>query len=72
VLTNSSILIADDTGFFGHSVVPLTFAKFNPRRLVIYSRNKMKQWELSYVAPYPLCLQSGNHFTQMREDCNGK
>jgi UDP-N-acetylglucosamine 4,6-dehydratase len=47
MLNNSSILITGGTGSFGHSFVPLTLAKFNPRRLVIYSRDEMKQWEMA-------------------------
>jgi UDP-N-acetylglucosamine 4,6-dehydratase len=47
MLTNSSILITGGTGSFGHTFVPLTLAKFNPRRLVIYSRDEMKQWEMA-------------------------
>ena len=46
-LLNSSILITGGTGSFGHTFVPLTLAKFNPRRLVIYSRDEMKQWEMA-------------------------
>lgn len=47
MLTNSSILITGGTGSFGHTFVPMTLAKFNPRRLVIYSRDEMKQWEMA-------------------------
>ncbi len=47
MLTNSSILITGGTGSFGHSFVPMTLAKYNPRRLVIYSRDEMKQWEMA-------------------------
>jgi UDP-N-acetylglucosamine 4,6-dehydratase (inverting) len=47
MLTNSSILITGGTGSFGHKFVPLTLAKFNPRRLVIFSRDEMKQWEMA-------------------------
>lgn len=47
MLTNSSILITGGTGSFGHAFVPLTLEKFNPRRLVIYSRDEMKQWEMA-------------------------
>ncbi len=47
MLTNSSILITGGTGSFGHTFVPLTLAKYNPRRLVIFSRDEMKQWEMS-------------------------
>lgn len=47
MLTNSSILITGGTGSFGHTFVPMTLAKFNPRRVVIYSRDEMKQWEMA-------------------------
>ena len=49
MLSNSSILITGGTGSFGHTFVPLTLAKFNPRRLVIYSRDEMKQWEMAKI-----------------------
>ena len=47
MLTNSSILVTGGTGSFGHTFVPMTLAKFNPRRLVIFSRDEMKQWEMA-------------------------
>ena len=47
MLNNASILITGGTGSFGNTFVPLTLAKFNPRRLVIYSRDEMKQWEMA-------------------------
>jgi UDP-N-acetylglucosamine 4,6-dehydratase (inverting) len=47
MLTNSSILITGGTGSFGNAFVPMTLAKFNPHRLVIYSRDEMKQWEMA-------------------------
>ena len=47
MLTNSSILITGGTGSFGHTFVPMTLKKYNPRRLVIYSRDEMKQWEMA-------------------------
>jgi len=47
MLTNASILITGGTGSFGHSFVPMTLEKYNPRRLVIYSRDEMKQWEMA-------------------------
>lgn len=47
MLTNSSILITGGTGSFGHTFVPMTLAKFNPHRLVIFSRDEMKQWEMA-------------------------
>ena len=47
MLTNSSILITGGTGSFGHSFVSLTLKKYNPKRLVIFSRDEMKQWEMA-------------------------
>lgn len=47
MLTNSSILVTGGTGSFGHTFVPMTLARYNPRRLVIYSRDEMKQWEMA-------------------------
>jgi len=47
MLANSSILITGGTGSFGHAFVPLTLKKYNPRRLVIFSRDEMKQWEMA-------------------------
>jgi UDP-N-acetylglucosamine 4,6-dehydratase len=47
MLNNSSILITGGTGSFGHTFIPMTLDKFNPRRLVIYSRDEMKQWEMA-------------------------
>ncbi|NOU40027.1 MAG: UDP-N-acetylglucosamine 4,6-dehydratase (inverting) [Methylotenera sp.] len=47
MLTNSSILITGGTGSFGHTFVPMTLAKYNPHRLVIFSRDEMKQWEMA-------------------------
>lgn len=47
MLTNSSILITGGTGSFGNAFVPMTLEKYNPRRLVIFSRDEMKQWEMA-------------------------
>jgi UDP-N-acetylglucosamine 4,6-dehydratase (inverting) len=47
MLHNSSILITGGTGSFGNTFVPMTLAKYSPTRLVIYSRDEMKQWEMA-------------------------
>lgn len=47
MFNNKAILITGGTGSFGHTFVPMTLAKYNPRRLVIYSRDEMKQWEMA-------------------------
>ena len=47
MLKNSTILVTGGTGSFGHTFVPLTLKKYNPSRLVIFSRDEMKQWEMA-------------------------
>ena len=46
---NSSILVTGGTGSFGHAFVSLTLKKYNPRRLIIFSRDEMKQWEMAKI-----------------------
>jgi UDP-N-acetylglucosamine 4,6-dehydratase (inverting) len=47
MLKNSSILVTGGTGSFGNTFVPMTLQRFNPHRLVIFSRDEMKQWEMA-------------------------
>ena len=47
MLTNSSILITGGTGSFAKTFIPMTIKKYKPKRLVILSRDEMKQWDLS-------------------------
>ena len=47
MLQSSSILITGGTGSFGKTFVPMTLHKYNPRRIVIYSRDEMKQWDMA-------------------------
>ncbi|MDC3202004.1 UDP-N-acetylglucosamine 4,6-dehydratase (inverting), partial [Candidatus Pelagibacter sp.] len=47
MLHKSSILITGGTGSFGHKFVELTLKKYDPKRLVVFSRDEMKQWEMA-------------------------
>jgi UDP-N-acetylglucosamine 4,6-dehydratase (inverting) len=47
MLEGSRILVTGGTGSFGQRFVALTLAKYHPRRLVVYSRDEMKQWEMA-------------------------
>ncbi len=47
MLSNSTILVTGGTGSFGHTFVPMTLAKYNPKKLIIFSRDEMKQWEMA-------------------------
>ncbi len=44
---NSSILITGGTGSFGNAFVHQTLKKYNLSKLVIFSRDEMKQWEMA-------------------------
>jgi UDP-N-acetylglucosamine 4,6-dehydratase/5-epimerase len=47
MLKNSTILVTGGTGSFGHTFVPMTLAKYDPKKVIIYSRDEMKQWEMA-------------------------
>lgn len=46
-MNGSSILVTGGTGSFGKTFIPLTLNRYQPSRLVIYSRDEMKQWEMA-------------------------
>jgi UDP-N-acetylglucosamine 4,6-dehydratase len=47
MLSNSIILITGGTGSFGNTFVPMTLEKYNPKQIIIYSRDEMKQWDMA-------------------------
>lgn len=47
MLGNSTILVTGGTGSFGNKFVPMTLDKYDPKKIIIYSRDEMKQWEMA-------------------------
>ena len=47
MLTGKSILITGGTGSFGHAFIPMTLEKYNPKKVIVFSRDEMKQWEMA-------------------------
>lgn len=47
MLNNSTILITGGTGSFGNTFVPMTLAHYNPKKIIIFSRDEMKQWDMA-------------------------
>ncbi len=47
MLNNSTILVTGGTGSFGNTFVPMTLEKYSPKKIIIYSRDEMKQWEMA-------------------------
>lgn len=46
-MNGSSILVTGGTGSFGKTFIPMTLKRYQPLRVVIYSRDEMKQWEMA-------------------------
>ena len=44
---NSNIVVTGGTGSFGQTFVPKTLEKYNPKKIIIFSRDEMKQWEMA-------------------------
>lgn len=44
---NSTILITGGTGSFGHAFLPMTLSRYNPAKIIVLSRDEMKQWEMA-------------------------
>lgn len=47
MLTNKTILVTGGTGSFGNTFVPMTLEKYDPKKIIIYSRDEMKQWNMA-------------------------
>lgn len=47
MLSNKTILITGGTGSFGNTFVPMTLAKYDPKKIIVYSRDEMKQWDMA-------------------------
>ncbi len=47
MFSNKSILVTGGTGSFGHTFIPMILDKYNPKRVIIFSRDEMKQWEMA-------------------------
>jgi len=47
MLESSTILVTGGTGSFGNTFIPMTLKKYNPKKIIIFSRDEMKQWEMA-------------------------
>lgn len=47
MLTGSTILVTGGTGSFGKKFTRLTLDKYNPNKIIIYSRDEVKQWDMA-------------------------
>lgn len=47
-LKEKTILVTGGTGSFGSRFVPMTLAQQEPKKLIVLSRDEMKQWDMSH------------------------
>ncbi|WP_047710172.1 UDP-N-acetylglucosamine 4,6-dehydratase (inverting) [Pectobacterium atrosepticum] len=47
MLKDKTILVTGGTGSFGNTFVPMTLEKYNPKKIIIFSRDEMKQWDMA-------------------------
>ena len=59
MLNNSSILVTGGTGSFGKRFIQTVLESYQPKRLIIYSRDELKQFEMQQHLPDSLygCLR---------------
>ena len=46
MLSNSTILVTGGTGSFGQKFIPMTLSSYAPKKIIVFSRDEMKQWEM--------------------------
>ena len=51
MLDNKNILITGGTGSFGKRIVKTILGKYKPNKVIIYSRDELKQFELQQELP---------------------
>ncbi|MCH4293787.1 UDP-N-acetylglucosamine 4,6-dehydratase (inverting) [Shewanella sp. 3B26] len=56
MFNNKSILITGGTGSFGRKYVQTLLARYKPKRLIIYSRDELKQYEMQQIFNEP-CMR---------------
>jgi UDP-N-acetylglucosamine 4,6-dehydratase (inverting) len=47
IFNGATILVTGGTGSFGREFVRMTLEKYNPKKIVIFSRDEMKQWSMA-------------------------
>lgn len=46
-MNGATILITGGTGSFGNVFVPMTLERYKPKKIIIFSRDEMKQWDMA-------------------------
>lgn len=46
-MDGKTILVTGGTGSFGHKFIEMTLEKYKPKKIIVYSRDEMKQWNMA-------------------------
>lgn len=52
MLTDKRILITGGTGSFGKQFITAVFKNYNPQKVIVYSRDELKQFEMQHTEPF--------------------
>ena len=63
MFNGKSILITGGTGSFGHKYTETLLSRYKPKRLIIYSRDELKQFEMQQKFNAPCMPVSYTHLT---------
>ena len=56
MVNNKTLLITGGTGSFGQKITDYILKKYKPKKLIIYSRDELKQYEMSKIFKHK-CLR---------------
>ncbi len=51
-LNGASVMVTGGTGSFGKAFIRSVLANFRPRKLIVFSRDELKQYEMQQLAPF--------------------
>jgi len=51
MLNNKSILITGGTGSFGKKFIETVLTRYQPKKVIVYSRDELKQFEMQAIWP---------------------
>lgn len=52
MLNNKTILITGGTGSFGKKFIETAFKRYSPKKVIVYSRDELKQFEMQNTEPF--------------------
>jgi len=47
MFNDCTVLITGGTGSFGHTFMPMLLRSYSPKKVIVFSRDEMKQWEMA-------------------------